>query len=400
MNAKIYGLDGKEKGTATLPDELFAQQVHEHLLWLSVKRHLGNQRQGTAKVKTRGEVSGGGRKPWRQKGTGRARSGSNTSPLWPGGGRAFGPKPRDYSYALPKQALKAATRMAVLSKIRDNEAVVVDDFGLAAIKTKDMAGILKALNLRGVAGPAPAAAEGETPKKPKKKNLSLLIGTDKVDPVVYKSARNLTGVRVLPASDFTTVERVDRMVAPVITADDEFFRALFAGAPSSFDDLRAKAEKGEPLAPFTLTNVEVTVQVDTQYDLVSTQLSKNVVGVVEGVDPRLKSTYVFYGAHLDHEGYRYAPTGRGAASGPNPDLIYNGADDDGSGSTALLAMAKAFATEAAQRIVDDAVQVLGGAGVLASHPVDRLYRAVRALRIYEGTTEIQHLVIAGRLLGA
>src|SRR5207249_12223944 len=79
MDAKIVALDGSEKGTAALPDDLFAQQVNEHLLWLSVKRYLGNQRQGTAKVKARGEVSGGGRKPWRQKGTGRARAGSNTS---------------------------------------------------------------------------------------------------------------------------------------------------------------------------------------------------------------------------------------------------------------------------------------------------------------------------------
>ena len=85
VTVKTYAQDGSEKGTTGLPDELFAQPVHEHLMWLAVKRHLGNQRQGTAKVKHRGEVSGGGRKPWKQKGTGRARSGSNTSPLWPGG---------------------------------------------------------------------------------------------------------------------------------------------------------------------------------------------------------------------------------------------------------------------------------------------------------------------------
>ena len=111
----------------------------------------------------------------------------------------------------------------------------------------------------------------------------------------------------LPASDFTTAERVDRMVAPVITGDEEFYRALFSGASTSFDDLRARAEKGEPLEPFTLSNVDVTIRIDNQYELVSTELSKNVVGVVEGTDPRLKDTYVFYGAHLDHEGYRFAP---------------------------------------------------------------------------------------------
>src|SRR5207247_9936644 len=108
MDAKIVALDGSEKGTAALPDDLFAQQVNEHLLWLSVKRHLGNQRQGTAKVKGRGEVSGGGRKRWRQKGTGRARSGSNTSPLWPGGGRAFGPTQHDHRTAMTMQQRRHA----------------------------------------------------------------------------------------------------------------------------------------------------------------------------------------------------------------------------------------------------------------------------------------------------
>src|SRR5262245_27448304 len=108
MNAKLYAADGTEKGAAALPDELFGQQVHEHLIWLSVKRHLANQRQGTAKVKAKGEVSGGGKKPFRQKGTGRARQGSNTSPLMPGGGRSFGPKPRDYRTELPRQQRRAA----------------------------------------------------------------------------------------------------------------------------------------------------------------------------------------------------------------------------------------------------------------------------------------------------
>src|SRR5262249_62408409 len=117
-----------------------------------------------------------------------------------------GRKRRDHSCVLPKLALRVATRMAVLAKRRDKAALVVDDFGLKTIKAKDMAGILKALNLREVPGPVPPPAEGETAKKPKKKNLSLLIGTDKLDPIVYKSARNLEGVRVLPASDFNAYE--------------------------------------------------------------------------------------------------------------------------------------------------------------------------------------------------
>ena len=147
MNAKIYGLDGKETGTATLPDELFAQQVHEHLLWLSVKRHLGNQRQGTAKVKTRGEVSGGGRKPWRQKGTGRARSGSNTSPLWPGGGRAFGPKPRDYRTDMPKAQRRRALSSALSLKAGENAVSVIESLSFDAPKTREMAALLGRIGL-------------------------------------------------------------------------------------------------------------------------------------------------------------------------------------------------------------------------------------------------------------
>src|SRR5882762_751813 len=142
MNAKLYGLDGGEKGETALPDALFAQQVHEHLLWLSVKRHLGNQRQGTAKVKTRGEVSGGGRKPWRQKGTGRARAGSNTSPLWPGGGRAFGPKPRDYRTELPKSQRRQALASALSLKAGENAVQVLESIAFDAPKTSAMAQLL------------------------------------------------------------------------------------------------------------------------------------------------------------------------------------------------------------------------------------------------------------------
>jgi large subunit ribosomal protein L4 len=147
MNAKMYAGDGSEKGTAALPDDLFAQQVHEHVLWLSVKRQLGNQRQGTAKVKTRGEVSGGGRKPWRQKGTGRARSGSNTSPLWPGGGRAFGPKPRGYRTDLPKAQRRRALLSALSLKAGENAVAVLESLSFAEPKTREMAATLEKLGL-------------------------------------------------------------------------------------------------------------------------------------------------------------------------------------------------------------------------------------------------------------
>jgi large subunit ribosomal protein L4 len=174
MNAKLYATDGTEKGVTALPDELFAQQVHEHLLWLSVKRHLGNQRQGTAKVKNRGEVSGGGRKPWRQKGTGRARSGSNTSPLWPGGGRAFGPEPRDYRTELPKRQRRQALTSALSLRAGENAVTVIEPLRLDAPKTRQIAELLDKLGLS------------------EKRTLLVL---DKPTEAVVKSCRNLPNLR-------------------------------------------------------------------------------------------------------------------------------------------------------------------------------------------------------------
>src|SRR5258705_12622900 len=143
INARIYGTDGSEKGTASLPPALFGQQVHEHLLWLSVKRHLGNQRQGNAKVKNRGEISGGGRKPFKQKGTGRARQGSNTSPLMPGGGRAFGPDPRDHRTELPRQQRRAALMSALSMRAGENAVSIVDPLSFTEAKNAQMAAGLK-----------------------------------------------------------------------------------------------------------------------------------------------------------------------------------------------------------------------------------------------------------------
>ncbi len=148
-NAQIFGIDGSAKGSAALPAELFEQPVHDHLMWLSVKRHLGNQRQGTACVKNKALVSGGGKKPWKQKGSGRARAGSNTSPLWPGGGRAFGPRPRDYRTELPKQQRRAALVSALSLRASENAVSIVDGLDFDAPKTSRMAGVLKALGLDG-----------------------------------------------------------------------------------------------------------------------------------------------------------------------------------------------------------------------------------------------------------
>jgi large subunit ribosomal protein L4 len=174
MDAKMFAADGSAKGTATLPDELFGQQVHEHLLWLAVKRYLGNQRQGTAKVKTRGEVSGGGKKPFKQKGTGRARQGSNTSPLMPGGGRAFGPKPRDYRTDMPKAQRRTALVSALSLKAGENAVTVLESLAFDAPKTREMAETLAKLGLTD-------------------KRTLLVLG--QADENVVRSCRNLKNLR-------------------------------------------------------------------------------------------------------------------------------------------------------------------------------------------------------------
>jgi large subunit ribosomal protein L4 len=194
---KVYGMDGSEKGTASLPETLFAQPVHEHLLWLSVKRHLGNQRQGTAKVKSRGEVSGGGRKPWRQKGTGRARSGSNTSPLWPGGGRAFGPRPRDYRTELPKRQRQMALASALSQKAGENAVTVIEGLTLSAPKTSEVAGVLERLGLRD-------------------KRTLLVLGEADVN--VVRSCRNIRNLSTTLAHQLTPYDLL-RHDTVLITAD-------------------------------------------------------------------------------------------------------------------------------------------------------------------------------------
>lgn len=159
------------------------------------------------------------------------------------------------------------------------------------------------------------------------------------------------GAATTTPADLTTVQRVDNLIVPQITGDDRLFEALLGGAPTAFGALKAASDKGDALPTFSVPGVKVTINVNNTYEVISTQLTKNVVGVVEGTDPALKKTYVVFGAHLDHTGYRTAAIaiggrgGRGtAAPQGEPDLINNGADDDGSGSTGLLGIAKAFAT--------------------------------------------------------
>lgn len=139
----VYDIEKKKVGAIDLSDEVFGSEVNEHLIHEVVKMQLANRRAGTSKTKTRSEVSGGRAKPWKQKGTGRARSGSNTSPIWVRGGSAFGPKPRDYSYLVPKKVRKGALKSALSMKVSEGKVWVIKDFDLDGIKTKNALEILK-----------------------------------------------------------------------------------------------------------------------------------------------------------------------------------------------------------------------------------------------------------------
>ena len=141
----VYNIEGKEVDTIELNDAVFGVEVNEHLVHMAVVNQLANNRQGTQKAKTRSEVSGGGRKPWRQKGTGHARQGSIRAPQWTGGGVVFAPVPRDYSVKMNKKERRAALRSALTSKVQDNKLVVVENLALAEIKTKEMQRVLNNL---------------------------------------------------------------------------------------------------------------------------------------------------------------------------------------------------------------------------------------------------------------
>jgi len=168
----LYNMDGQKVGDMNLSDAIFGQEVNKSVLHQVVVNYLANQRQGTQSTKTRTEVRGGGIKPWRQKGTGRARQGSIRAPQWTGGGVALGPKPRDYRYSLNKKVKRIALKSALSSKVLENNIIVVDGLKLDEIKTSKMAAMLKALDV----------------------TTKALIVTADVDANVYKSARNLRGV--------------------------------------------------------------------------------------------------------------------------------------------------------------------------------------------------------------
>lgn len=195
LTLNVYNRQGESVGTIAVDPAEFGGSINRQLLHDVVLMHLANQRAGTHSTLRRGEVAGSTKKLFRQKGTGNARVGTRRTNKRRGGGTAKGPKPRDYEYHLPKQAVRTATRMALLSKFQDNEAVILDDlnFPEPQVKTKQMAGVLKALKLAGT---------------------TCLIGTADYDAKVYKSARNIPGVEVSPASQLNayTVLRQKRLL--------------------------------------------------------------------------------------------------------------------------------------------------------------------------------------------
>ena len=146
-NVNVYNIEGKEVGTIELNDAVFGVEVNEHLMHMAVVQQLSNKRQGTQKAKTRSEVSGGGRKPWRQKGTGHARQGSTRSPQWTGGGVVFAPTPRDYSFKLNKKEKRAALKSALTSRVEENKFIVVDAMNFEEIKTKNFQAMLNNLSV-------------------------------------------------------------------------------------------------------------------------------------------------------------------------------------------------------------------------------------------------------------
>jgi large subunit ribosomal protein L4 len=187
-------------GKMNLPDDIFAVAAKEGVIHNAVVNFLANQRQGTHATKTKGLVSGGGKKPWKQKHTGRARSGSNRSPLWRGGGIVFGPQPRDYSYALPKKARQLALRATLTGKLSDGEITIVDSLNLEKPKTKEMVSLLKGLNLEGT---------------------SILIIVPEYDEAVFLASRNIPGVTVRRVSDLNSydVSRHKRVLMTKRAAD-------------------------------------------------------------------------------------------------------------------------------------------------------------------------------------
>ena len=204
-NVKVYNIEGKEVGTMELNDAVFGVEVNEHLMHMAVVQQLANKRQGTQKAKTRAEVSGGGRKPWRQKGTGHARQGSTRSPQWTGGGVVFAPTPRDYSFKLNKKEKRAALKSALTSRVEENKFIVVDEMKFEEIKTKNFQAMLNNLS---VAKALVVLEEGNT-------NAAL-------------SARNIEGVKTAGTNTINVYDILKYNTVVVTKAAVEAIEEVYA----------------------------------------------------------------------------------------------------------------------------------------------------------------------------
>ena len=204
-NVSVYNIEGKEVGSIELNDAVFGVEVNEHLVHMAVVNQLANNRQGTQSAKTRSEVSGGGRKPWRQKGTGHARQGSTRSPQWTGGGVVFAPKPRDYSFKMNKKEKRIALLSALSSKVADNKIVVLDAFNLDEVKTKKFAEVMSNLKV----DKALVVIEGEN------KNVVL-------------SGRNIPTVKVSATNEINTYDVLKYETLVVTKAAVEKLEAVYA----------------------------------------------------------------------------------------------------------------------------------------------------------------------------
>ncbi len=204
-NVSVYNIEGKEVGSIELNDAVFGVEVNEHLVHMAVVNQLANNRQGTQSAKTRSEVSGGGRKPWRQKGTGHARQGSTRAPQWTGGGVVFAPKPRDYSFKMNKKEKRIALLSALSSKVADNKIVVLDAFNLDEIKTKKFAEVMSNLKV----DKALVVIEGEN------KNVVL-------------SGRNIPTVKVSATNEINTYDVLKYETLVVTKAAVEKLEEVYA----------------------------------------------------------------------------------------------------------------------------------------------------------------------------
>ena len=204
-NVSVYNIEGKEVGSIELNDAVFGVEVNEHLVHMAVVNQLANNRQGKQSAKTRSEVSGGGRKPWRQKGTGHARQGSTRSPQWTGGGVVFAPKPRDYSFKMNKKEKRAALCSALSSKVAESQIIVLDEFKLDEIKTKKFVEVMN--NLK--ASKALVVLEGEN------KNVVL-------------SGRNIPTVKVTATNEINTYDVLKYETLVVTKAAVEKLEEVYA----------------------------------------------------------------------------------------------------------------------------------------------------------------------------